>query len=118
MKHAIRHAAAALAAAIVSACGSIDGGPLIRPGEPTGVLEVANGSSRTFSAILISDCDNFTYGFNRLPDGVRVPPGSSYRFRVSAGCWDVDAGLAYQEARFRTQVYPGRLTRHVVVDPD
>ena len=109
---------AAAAGLAVTGCSSMAGGPLIRPGEPTGTLVVANGSNYTLTSILISECDHYTYGFNRLPDGVRVSPGSAYRFTVSAGCWDVAAGLAYTETRFRTDVRPGGVTRHTVVNPD
>jgi hypothetical protein len=106
----------ALAAGLAACASLVTGGPLVRPGEPTGTLEIVNRSSRTLSAILISDCSAASYGLNRLPAGVTVPPGRSYRFTVSAGCWDVDAGLAYNEARFRTRVPAGRLVRHAVVD--
>ncbi|WP_417487580.1 hypothetical protein [Maricaulis sp.] len=103
---------------LVAACSAVTGGPLVRPGEPTGAIEIANGSRHTLTAVLISDCSAMSYGLNRLPNGVTIPPGRSYRFTVSAGCWDVDAGLAYgttlHEARFRTQVHAGRLTRHVI----
>jgi hypothetical protein len=118
MKRLSGVAAILMLAASLAGCASlVTGGPLVRPGEPTGALEIVNGSSRTFTAILISRCSASTYGLNRLPSGVRVPPGRSYRFTVSAGCWDVDAGLAYNEARFRTQVPAGRLVRHTIVDP-
>jgi len=80
-------------AALLGACSSmITGGELIRPGEPTGTIEVVNATSHVIDVVAISDCDASTYGFNRLPDGVGIPPGSSYQFTVSAGCWDVDAG--------------------------
>lgn len=117
MRGALRTGAAIALAASLAGCASlVTGGPLIRPGEPTGVLEIANGSSRTLTAILISDCSAASYGLNRLPAGVTVPPGRSYSFTVSAGCWDVDAGLAYSEARFRTRVPAGRRVRHTIVD--
>jgi hypothetical protein len=108
--------AAVVAAAALAGCGGLDGGPLVRPGEPTGQIQVANGSSYTLTAILISDCNASTYGFNRLPNGTTVPPGYSYTFTVSAGCWDVDAGLAYHEARQRLTVRPGGITRYTVTD--
>lgn len=118
MRGFMRAGAVVALAASVAACASlVTGGPLVRPGEPTGVLEIANGSSRTLTAILISDCSAASYGLNRLPSGVTVPPGRSYSFTVSSGCWDVDAGLAYNEARFRTRVPAGRRVRHTVVDP-
>jgi hypothetical protein len=92
--------------ASLSACAStLAGGDLIRPGEPTGVIIVVNETSGYVDAVSISDCDNFTYGLNRLPDGYSIPPGGSYQFTVSAGCWDVDAGsFENGEARQRMQV--------------
>lgn len=113
----MRHLIAAIAASLaLGACASMTGGPLVRPGEPVGYINVVNGSNSTLTAIVMSDCDNFTYGMNRLPGGTTVPPGYSYRFTVSAGCWDVGAGLAYREAYHRMQVYPGRVTTYRVTD--
>ncbi len=116
MRRSMKVLCAGFALLVVAACGSLDGGPLVRPGEPTGGIEVINRSSLTMTAILISDCNASTYGFNRLPGGTKVPPGYSYTFTVSSGCWDVDAGLAYHEARQRLTVYPGRVTRYTVTD--
>lgn len=109
---------AAIAAAFIamSGCESlITGGPLLREGEPTGVIVVQNGSNQVVHAVLISDCSASTYGLNRLPDGLTIPPGRSYTFTVSAGCWDVDAGsLGYGEARQRMQVRAGGGVRYTV----
>lgn len=102
---------AILAAALaLTGCSSdlITGGPLIRPGEPTGIIRVVNGSGVTVHAVLISNCDASTYGLNRMANGEVIPPGGSREFTVSAGCWDVDAGsLGYGEARQRMQVRAG-----------
>ncbi len=103
---------------LVSACKTITGGPLVRPGEPTGVLEISNGSRHTLTAAVQTDCSAMSHRLNRLPSGVTIPPGRSHRLTVSAGCRDVDTGLAsgtmLHEACFRTRVPPGRLTRHHV----
>ncbi|MBI1213016.1 MAG: hypothetical protein GC190_16255 [Alphaproteobacteria bacterium] len=109
---------AAASGLLLSGCESmITGGPLIRPGEPTGTIVVQNGTSGTVDAVLISDCDASTYGLNRLPDGYKIPAGASYRFTVSAGCWDVDAGaIGRGEARHRMQVAAGGGVRYTVTD--
>jgi hypothetical protein len=98
--------ALAVCLASVSACAStLAGGELVRPGEPTGVIIVVNGTSSYIDVVSISDCNNFTYGLNRLPDGYSIAPGESYQFVVSAGCWDVDAGsIGNGEAKHRMQV--------------
>lgn len=117
MNRFIRLAAVAAAAASAAACSSdlITGGPLIRPGEPTGVIVVQNASGHRVDAVLISACSASTYGLNRLPSGVGIPPGGSYEFTVSAGCWDVDAGtIGVGEARQRMQVSPGGGVRYTV----
>lgn len=117
MNHIIRIAALVAAAAGVTACSSdlITGGPLIRPGEPTGVIIVQNATGHRVDAVLISNCSASTYGLNRLPSGVAIPPGGSYEFTVSAGCWDVDAGtVGVGEARQRMQVSPGGGVRYTV----
>ena len=111
MPRLFRLAAIAVFGLCLTACAGLDGGPLVRPGEPVGQIEVQNRSQYTLTAVLISECSNSTYGFNRLPSGVTIPPGRSYRFTVSAGCWDVGTGLAYRDAYQRVQVRPGRVTR-------
>jgi len=98
----------------LASCSTVTGGPLVRSGEPIGYLEVINRSQYTLTSILISDCSAMSYGLNRLPSGVTVPPGRSYRFTLSAGCWDVGAGLAYHDAYERLQVRAGRVTRYTL----
>ncbi len=116
MKRFVRGAIAVVCLVVVSACASlVTGGPLIRPGEPVGAIEVINRSARLVDVVLISDCSASTYGLNRLPDGVAIPPGRSYRFQVSAGCWDVDAGVVgYGEARQRMNVAPNSIVQYSV----
>lgn len=111
-------AAALLSFTAAAACSNtLAGGDLIRPGEPTGIIEVVNGTSVPLNVVLISDCNNFTYGFNRLADGQSISRGSSYSFRVSAGCWDVDAGaIGSGEARQRMNVIAGGIVRYTVTD--
>lgn len=93
MKNFMRGAIAVACALMLSACaGMITGGPLIRPGEPTGIIRVSNASPYRVDVVLISACSASTYGLNRLPGGMAIPPGRSYDFTVSAGCWDVGAG--------------------------
>ncbi|MCC5996169.1 MAG: hypothetical protein JJU18_07355 [Oceanicaulis sp.] len=112
----------AVAVTLVAGCESmITGGPLIRPGEPTGVIEVVNNSGRTLNAVLISNCSASTYGLNRLPSGVVIPHGRSYAFPVSAGCWDVNAGysttdFSYADVRRRINVAPNMRFRFHVND--
>ena len=68
-----------------------------------------------FREFLISNCSASTYGLNHLPDGVSIPRERSYRFTVSAGCWDVDAGTSgVGEARQRMTVAPNQMTRYTV----
>lgn len=112
----------AAAVTLVAGCESlITGGPLIRPGEPTGVIEVVNNSGRVINAVAISNCSASTYGLNRLPSGVVIPHGRSYSFPVSAGCWDVNAGtstanFAYADVRQRITVVPNMRFRFHVND--
>lgn len=111
----MRVAIAALAALMLSAC-SVTGGPLIRQGEPTGIIQVVNGAPYAVNVVLISACNVSTYGLNRLPSGTAIRPGGSYTFTVSAGCWDVAAGStsAMTEARQRMQVRAGGGVRYTV----
>jgi hypothetical protein len=93
MLNALRLGLAAVAMLAMTGCASmITGGPLIRPGEPTGIIRVSNASPYLVDVVLISTCSASTYGLNRLPSGTAIPPGRSYDFTVSAGCWDVGAG--------------------------
>ena len=113
-----RLALALSAVGLLTACaGMITGGPLIRPGEPTGAISVINRTSHTIGVVSISACSASTYGLNRLPNGVAIPPGRSYQFQVSAGCWDIDAGaFGVGEARQRLTVAAGQVTRYTVTD--
>lgn len=93
------------------------GGPLVRPGEPTGAIQVMNVSSGVIDAVLISDCSASTYGLNRLPSGTAIPRGGSYDFTVSAGCWDVAVGrIGYGEVRSRVNVPANVRQRFPVTD--
>ena len=92
MKTLIRSAIVGALAWSMTACSTLTGGPLVEPGTPTGVIEVVNRSNIAITQILISRCSAMSYGLNRLPSEVVVPPGRSYRFTVSFGCWDVGAG--------------------------
>jgi len=96
-----------------SCAGMVTGGPLIREGEPIGAIEVGNASRGQINVVLISACSASTYGLNRLPSGMAIPSGGTYRFPVSAGCWDVAAGStsAMVEGRQRLNVAPGQATR-------
>jgi hypothetical protein len=118
MHFPVRGALAAACALSLVACESlVTGGPLIRPGEPTGTIEVVNQTSNTIDVVLISDCDAGTYGLDRLPGDTVIPPGKSFSFTVSAGCWDVDAGtFAVGEARKRMTVAAGGVMRYAVTD--
>lgn len=111
MRTTLRCVLALGAVAALSGCSSdlLTGGPLIRPGEPQGAIEVINVTGDQLHAVLISDCDASTYGLNRLPSGMAIPAGGSYSFTVSAGCWDVAGGtLGVGDARGRIQVRPGQ----------
>lgn len=111
MKRALQAALIGAALALGGCTSFVDnfvtGGPLVRPGEPTGVIQVVNRSGYSLTSVLLAPCSASSYGLNRLPSGVRVGPGQSYTFRVSAGCWAVLAGLAGHEARQDMQVRAG-----------
>ena len=95
----------------------ITGGPLIIPGRATGTIEFVNQTSNAFDVVLISECDVGSYGLNRLPDSTEIPPGKSYQFTVSTGCWDVGAGtIGVGSAMQRLQVEAGRTSRYAVND--
>jgi hypothetical protein len=75
---------------------------------PTGTLTVVNGTSGYLDAVVFSECDAFTYGFNRLSKGDAIPPGEARSFTVTAGCWDVGGGkYAGGEAYQRVAVPAG-----------
>ena len=104
----------------LAACSGdlLTGGPLTRPGEPTGTIVVHNRTRISVPAVLISDCNVGSYGLNRLPEGLWLDPGESYAFTVSSGCWDVAVGNGYREVRQRMQVRPGGGVNFYVTAPD
>lgn len=106
----------AVASVALAGC-SVAGGDLVRPGEPTATLIIVNGSYGYLDAIVISDCNNFTYGFNRLSDGDLIPPGAARSFTLSAGCWDVGGGeFAGGEAYQRMTLRAGEVMRFTITD--
>lgn len=111
----VRAAFAGVGMLLLASCASdlVTGGPLLRPGEPTGAIDVGNASGGQINVVLISACSASTYGLNRLPDGTAIRAGGTHRFQVSAGCWDVAAGstIAMVEGRQRLNVAPGQATR-------
>lgn len=115
MRMMLRFAAAAALLA-TGGCSLVTGGELVRPGEPTGAIEVRNVSRTAgIDVVLMSDCSASTYGLNRLPSGHSIPPGGSYRFTVSAGCWDVGAGEILSQSSWtqgfvKVSVAPGQVT--------
>ncbi len=95
----------------------ITGGPLLIPGRATGTIEFVNQTSNAFDVVLISECDVGSYGLNRLPDSTEIPPGKSYQFTVSTGCWDVAAGtIGVGDAMHRLVVNAGQVSRYTVND--
>lgn len=115
MMKLVRGALLVSALMLSASCASdlVTGGPLLRSGEPVGAIDVGNASGGQINVVLISACSASTYGLNRLPGGMAIPAGGSYRFPVSAGCWDVAAGStgAMVEGRQRLNVAPGQATR-------
>lgn len=107
---------AALAATALAGC-SVTGGDLVRPGEPTATLIIDNATGGYLDAVVISACDNFTYGFNRLSDGDSIPPGGQRQFTLSAGCWDVGGGeFGGGEAYERMVLAPGMVMTYSITD--
>lgn len=111
MRHLVKVCIASVVLSVsVSGCASyIEGGPLLREGEPTGILRLTNDTNAPISVVLVSNCNHSTYGLNRLPSGYAIPRGGHYDFKVSAGCWDVSAGAptghnSWTEGRKRLQV--------------
>lgn len=109
--------AIALVSTTLAAC-SITGGDLVRSGETANAtLVVVNQTQGYLDAIVISACDNFTYGFNRLSDGDSIPPGGERSFGLSSGCWDVGGGeYAGVEAYKRMTITPGMVMRYVIYE--
>jgi len=120
MKAILRAAAAAtiigLAGSLGGCASLITGGELIRPGQPTGGLQIRNvPQTNPIDVVVCPDRPARTYGPHRLPSGYSIPPGGSYTFTLSAGCWDVGAGEVlsqntWTEGYAKVTVVPGRTT--------
>jgi hypothetical protein len=109
-------ALAAFAATTLAGC-SVTGGDLVRPGEPTATLIISNATGGYLDAVVISACDNFTYGLNRLTDGDSIPPGGQRQFTLSAGCWDVGGGeFGGGEAYERMVLTSGMIMTYSITD--
>ena len=113
MKMSVKLAVIAMAGIILTGCVSV--GPLVRPGDPTGVIEIINRANGPIEIVTMSRCSASWYGPNRLPRGMVIPAGRSYRFTVLAGCWDVAAGtVGMGSATQRMQVRAGGGVRYTV----
>ncbi|OJU84929.1 MAG: hypothetical protein BGO06_10260 [Shinella sp. 65-6] len=99
-----------LCATALAGCDTVTGGPLTRPGEPTGTLLIRNNTSGRLDAVVIADCTALSYGFNRLSKGSYIARGEEVRFTLSAGCWDVGSGkIGGGEGYKRLMIQPGGL---------
>lgn len=106
---------AAVTALTLAGCDTITGGPLVRPGEPTATLVIINGSAADLDAIVISECDAMSYGFNRLSDTDYIAPGEARSFTLSAGCWDVGGGqFGGGEAYERMMLHAGEIMQYTL----
>ncbi len=110
-------AALAITSVALAAC-SVTGGDLVRPGEiANAALIVVNQTNGYLDAVVISSCDHFTYGFNRLTNGDSIPPGGERSFGLSSGCWDVGGGeYAGVEAYERMTIAPNTVMRYVIYE--
>jgi hypothetical protein len=105
---------------VLAGCYGALGGELIRAGEPTGVLRIVNGSRRTITSVLISECRASSYGLNRMPDGSVLQPGQAWNVTVSGGCYDVMVGYGtttgYAAATQRLNVVARGMFTYTVTD--
>lgn len=100
---------------LTASCNTIDGGPLIREGMPTGTIEIENQTSYTFNSVNLSECDAMSHGFNRLSSGQSIPPGGVMSWTVTAGCWDIGAGaIGVGDSFNRMQVAAGGISRFTI----
>lgn len=88
--------------------GCVDGGELLREGEPAGMLNLVNGSGSTLTVVTISECSAASRDLSRLENGETVVPGAARRWAVSEGCYDVQAGFTtsdgYNSSDSRIQI--------------
>lgn len=113
MNKYIKAGAVLLSASLLAGCFA--NGPLVKAGIGTGRITVVNNTGLTINAVTVSECTAFTRGFNRLPSGTGIKAGGTYSFKVSAGCWDVDAGIfGVGEAKKRMTVRVGTTIRYIV----
>ena len=73
--------------ALVLNCGDDATGP--EPCEGT-CLVVRNVSDLTVDDVRFSNCDDDSWGVNRLGTG-RIAPNQSWEWEVAPGCWDIQA---------------------------
>lgn len=107
-----RAALASCALFFTASCASdlVTGGPLVRPGEPVGAIDVANASGGQINVVLISACSASTYGLNRLPSNSAIPSGQAIdsRCRPDAGMLQQAAPARWWKAASASTSRPGR----------
>lgn len=95
MKSILLGGVIAAAFAVLAGCSTTGstGTNLATANGATGTIRIINDSGNYIDALLISDCDAFTYGTNNLLGPSNGIPDGGYRdFEVPAGCWDVAVG--------------------------
>jgi len=106
-----RSALAAGVLALLGGCATVTGGQLVSGNAPVGQIAIRNETRNPINAVTISRCGAMSHGLNRLSG--QIAPGQGMRWRVDAGCWDIQAaygyGTGYDLANFSSvQVRGGR----------
>lgn len=81
-----------LTLATVLALAACSGDGPTGPGNPSpglGVVSITNEANVPIIQVNIADCDDPTWGANRLNGSEVIAPGASRTWSVPAGCWDV-----------------------------
>lgn len=105
MKKFLGFAALAAAATMLAGCA----GSLVSGNAPVGEIAVRNSTTGPINAVTISRCSAMSHGSNRLSG--EIQPGNGMRWRVDAGCYDVQVaygwGTGYRWASFPGIRVPG-----------
>lgn len=99
--------ALALAFALsAAACGGDSTGP--EPAPRTSTIRLLNESATPITTVYFSQCDDTSWGANRLADGETLAPGALRSWTVAPGCYDFRASNGSKAASwFDREITPG-----------
>lgn len=111
-------AATVLAAALTLAAAACGGDDSTGPTAPrNGTVSLHNASNTNIVQVNFSDCDDTSWGANRLNASEVIAPGATRTWTVGAGCYDFRASTASKSGYWYDRVVDAGETLPLQLSP-